>query len=890
MLTGDFINLEQEGFCFIPTVSALGVGPFIEDDLPLTDPFLDISDEATVLGLSNVDRYIAWDEAPSNAPEDLNQVHANFSNDNSIYLLTELLDQAAPLGSTLNQTYNFGEAKDIAFDYKGNNFDIPVKSTKKVIDESLFILSGGKLWVNRGGRIGFTNITENPLNEEDVDFSLRIKSGFCDNSPVEVRLLGGSEFEIGEWTNVENKASVFIEDNASIFVEDGILKINSRSELIIEDGGQLIIGDEGIVQPEFGAKIIVKDGGELIVQSDGILQVMHHSEVIVEDGGKLIFEDNAKINLFDGTNGEAVIRLFGELNVGSSFDFTGSGYFEFHQGNQITFSSTPRFALTGTGKNNRFIRLAGGKMDLGSAELQLNNGMVEFDGGEIFVNSGGKVLVGNVLFEHILGNPTNNLGDQLGITAIDPSQLIVSSCTFNNLQFGLNVTSISNTILGNNLVIQSDFNNCFMGVSSSDSQILNLRNCIFNGGPNSFYAIWGVNTQSIRMGLSSVTGYTLPASHNEDNWGAIMLDNTQEFIMMGGNISNNDVGICAPMLDANRNVSNLFIREQAIIENNEVGINVQDGGIDLNNVDFGLVFLDCMKLLNNRIGVKGKDVLLQIDAYENSGTDDLQYLRSNHFQNGQQLDAMLFEICYFERDIQLINATGNYWGTDNTNPSNVDVSFLTNGCFVGSGTVLNTNNNVVNAPTTCPSVPPTEDVPTDKECFISEGGQIYALHDDFQLALRSFNEKIELEEATTSAKQGFITPSSISNSVRNTSSQVCKNYIDVSRTMIYGTTNVSGSPSQSLASNATAILEQKIQKKIRYSIYPNPARNLINIDLEQGDYIIEVYNVNGRKQFSSEVTEEIQLPASQFDNGIISIMIINIETGDYVTEKVVINK
>ena len=158
------------------------------------------------------------------------------------------------------------------------------------------------------------------------------------------------------------------------------------------------------------------------------------------------------------------------------------------------------------------------------------------------------------------------------------------------------------------------------------------------------------------------------------------------------------------------------------------------------------------------------------------------------------------------------------------------------------------------------------------------------------MALRSFNEKIELEEATTSAKQGFITPSSISNSVRNTSSQVCKNYIDVSRTMIYGTTNVSGSPSQSLASNATAILEQKIQKKIRYSIYPNPARNLINIDLEQGDYIIEVYNVNGRKQFSSEVTEEIQLPASQFDNGIISIMIINIETGDYVTEKVVINK
>src|SRR5690606_17561230 len=104
---------------------------------------------------------------------------------------------------------------------------------------------------------------------------------------------------------------------------------------------------------------------------------------------------------------------------------------------------------------------------------------------------------------------------------------------------------------------------------------------------------------------------------------------------------------------------NLIATNGSVFENNSRAISILQGGFGTAG-DYGLVLFDCVKLINNDIGIEGRDLLLQIDAYANSSS--VNVLRSNTFDcNSGQL---LFKLCFDERDVSTSNpilARGNYW-------------------------------------------------------------------------------------------------------------------------------------------------------------------------------------------------------------------------------------
>ena len=111
--------------------------------------------------------------------------------------------------------------------------------------------------------------------------------------------------------------------------------------------------------------------------------------------------------------------------------------------------------------------------------------------------------------------------------------------------------------------------------------------------------------------------------------------------MSGGELSNNDVGLYCPA----GKYANVTLRAQAeVADNAYYGLHIVEGNREGSN--YGLVTMDCAKLLNNGLaGIKGQNLILNIDAFINSQTDDLAYARANHFQRGPN-DALWFDICY----------------------------------------------------------------------------------------------------------------------------------------------------------------------------------------------------------------------------------------------------
>ena len=86
--------------------------------------------------------------------------------------------------------------------------------------------------------------------------------------------------------------------------------------------------------------------------------------------------------------------------------------------------------------------------------------------------------------------------------------------------------------------------------------------------------------------------------------------------------------------------------------------------------DYGMVTMDCAKLINNQVGIQGTDVLLNLDACFNSGqydNCDNSSVRPNIFINNSSANQ-LFQICYEDRtDIEEIQARGNYWDASGAN-------------------------------------------------------------------------------------------------------------------------------------------------------------------------------------------------------------------------------
>ena len=908
------INIFSNRICFIPTVSAIGVGPFQSQFGSLSDPLEIIDDNETIFndGLTDVSRIIAVDDAFPIIPEKgENQWHVTFSYDNSGLFLMEILDGQGLTGTnTLNSTFNFGIG-DIEFDYFTaiiGTIGLPVKNSGHLINHNLTVGASGQMWIAHGDRIAFVSNTANPENIAE-EFQVILGSEACTEDPVTLYVNNGGVVDIGEWdetAGVTNKGILATTDNSTLAIgSSGTVTVNHQSGLDIRDGSVAVVRNGGVLQALHGGTITVRSGAELYIQTGGLLYLHSSSQLIIEEGAKLTIESGASIQLWDGTDvyGDAVIDVFGELEVQGEFKFSGNGYFKFEPGNTLTLTGDEAFYLSQESgvTPTRFIEIVDdAKLDINGGKISLRNGIVQY--GNNTVLKGGQDAQFNFSEIQFEGSE-----DAIAVFATGgATQLTTNKCIFDGFDTAIEAYEIFTPLF---IIDKTVFTNNNIGLLVENMANIRVNTSTFQGGIPQGQAMVLKNIATFRLTESIVENYVLPNDEVLDAWGAIELhDEVPEFVMSGGYIRNNGgAGIYCPA----GYKSNVFLRNQATISDNDIGIHIVQGATVSGGLDYGLVLMDCANLLNNTIGIKGQDVLLQIDSYDNLGDNDITYLRPNHFQNPDL--GNLFEICYDVRDEAGVSARGNYWGTDNANietASQTSYHLLQNS-NVGNGCVgyypnipLDVSDKVSSEPTGCPEAPSTPggdpEPGFENACVIAVGtpNEIVA-HEEYSLAYRAFDEKLATEEETGDIKHMFAEMSAVDDTERDQASEPCKQYIDVSRVMISAESmkyQITGNNSNYSQSISTTTYDTQNQLTSRQStdngieLSPNPAQDyfLISVPTTEESYQVEIFDNLGRKVVTTHTRESIEIGTSSWVKGLYHVLMTDEVSGQTTSLKVIV--
>ncbi|MFK8008083.1 MAG: T9SS type A sorting domain-containing protein [Saprospiraceae bacterium] len=337
--------------------------------------------------------------------------------------------------------------------------------------------------------------------------------------------------------------------------------------------------------------------------------------------------------------------------------------------------------------------------------------------------------------------------------------------------------------------------------------------------------------------------------------------------------------------------SNVFLRDGVIVSDNVVGV---DFG-DTNLPDFALTVGDkgCANIINNDVGVRGENIILNIDAIEHAVNNGGTPPKANRFDG----NTTLFDICYTAPTIVNDNPTilmkGNYWGGgsfwSNTSTFKIDLAFGSPAC----GTTVNIDDSefVTTIPGNCDwimSQTPQTPVPTKVKCeFINGNNDNVLVHEQARLAF------IDL------AQDNFIAAKSKYQPIADLSSQdinyeaACLHKIYFARCMTKGLGDnldalIAILPNENNGWDEGAIAYSKSPIE-NFTIFPNPANDFIFIQNKQNvEFEILIYNTFGQQVLTSEFTKELNLDVNSFETGIYILDIIDKSSKERIQKKIVI--
>ena len=785
----------------------------------------------------------------------------------------ELPKSRVNLGSTLNETYNYGHIIN----------KIP----------AVTIAANGILRVNDNGATGYLDESEAMKSY----FTAYTRSG-CES---DITIQNGGQFILGSESAPYQYGIVHVTDGTTVTVEaGGTLEVRRRSDLILESGSHLELS--GLLKATFGGKIFIKDGASLRVTNGGTLRMIHSSRVIVEEGGQLIIEDGANINLWDNSNHRARIEVAGELVINGQLSIGGTGHFKFNKGNQVTFGhNISEFAFRGNSQTHRFFLIGeDATLNFGEMPFVLTNGIIEYEPGSTILSEKAPYLT-------LLGlNLTGIEGGGTAITARGVDQINLRYANFSDLQFGLNSLGENN---GTVYVQNCDFKMCRYGLFSNGHDRVDLYSSTFSGEGLDFgMATFLTGNQNVSMTSTDIVGYR-GSAYQSDYDAAISLGSDQlitNLSMYGCLVQNNYIGITAAEGNNTYSDGNIFVRDGTTFQNNETAIYMVRGRH--HEVNAGLVLLDCAKMIDNGVGVRGVDVLLQVDAEENCleciGNPNTQ-IRPNTLITPYEFDgpANIFDICYqglYAEEAQIeIPAKGNFWRTIPNLPHEPRGDmwrFRTNDICSGfvPDDVLDPENFLSAEPTGCPDETPGDgcppgqicvyNPPNDKRVIVEIAGNTYNVHSQYAAAYQDFrNENI------TRSKERFMPIAGIPDEVRKNLSGVGRHYVDVARVMVNAFQDDKEERPDKIKGKGRSIenytdtyghlwlsgnkqnIEEDKTKAINFIVYPNPASDQIIIEADAGSYELKVYDVLGSLVHRAIIDRRTNLEVADWKKGLYTI-------------------
>ena len=346
---------ELGGFCFTPTTSTLnyhsvtGTNHYGAFDVPYHN-YSNNTQEITANMAKNINNYVGNTQSETYYTEHppvtyigsfKNTKHTFFTQESANFMLYHLTGKNGDLNDTIITTrhYNYGIGNITGIH---NYNSTTIKRTKSKITKLQTIQHGGKVMINKNGKIGYMDLSGNPNSlgnsASPSHFAVWLMPACDSEEPRWLRVRDGGELIIGQtdW-------------------QTGELHIMPNTKLIIQDGGTLTLNAD--------SKLIIHSGGELIIQDGGV--ITNHGKIIIKEfyglgqPGALKFDDGAKIYMsrdyselhFDG----------GDLFIGEDAVFTFNTHSSSQSG-QVRFSGVGPH-IYGT-NNSRFSLLGNSNQDI----------------------------------------------------------------------------------------------------------------------------------------------------------------------------------------------------------------------------------------------------------------------------------------------------------------------------------------------------------------------------------------------------------------------------------------------------------------------------------------------------------------------------------------------
>ena len=354
------------------------------------------------------------------------------------------------------------------------------------------------------------------------------------------------------------------------------------------------------------------------------------------------------------------------------------------------------------------------------------------------------------------------------------------------------------------------------------------------------------------------------------------------------------------------NTSNVFLFSQAKVNNNTIGIHIEKGGINtgggLQNAYYGMVLMDCAELKNNTTGILGEDVILQIDAFINAGSNDPLDIRPNKIHGS----GLYLDICYDDlaQYVDKVPAKGNYWGGGLPPSGQYKVNNGTPTALCSTfGGILDASQFVTVEPTGCddggladptdpdpsptPPIPPGFDGDPGDECTFYDGGGHWDIHQEYLDAYTYYRAGWYAE-----ATQRFGIIASVSDSTHQQSDAACKHYINVAKALA-----PAGTPLQFIApdgndqAETTNTLTGSIetgQNEEDLVVFPNPTNTEFTIELEPGNYRIRVMDSYGKQKYSGKAEDSKLIQTGNWPQGLYIIEVRDEKTKSLRIGKVLI--
>lgn len=651
--------------------------------------------------------------------------------------------------------------------------------------------------------------------------------------------------------------------------------------ITVKQDGLLQIGDEQNAE-KTGILHVLK-GSTVVVESGGILRIFNASELRIYDGATLIIKAGAIIQLNDPAameDGAAVIKIEpgGALLVEGEFDLSGNGYFWLQgKGEKFPLYDDLRTTIRweGEGKNVR-------RLFLDEFTWHTENKVVIIKSMQADCRGVGSLDALNCDVRLV---DAQIQGVELALQGVVATggTFVAQDVDFFHFPRALALVNMPNASIAYPYINACHFDDCNIGLLAQNLKQLNVRGSQFTQCAGAAMALFGVHSlahiaETIITGsgagtigtandLQEISQQSPPyyaivdpltdavEEFGHNNWGVYAHDVTR-FRMTGGVIEDCEQGVYSPTGSR----SNFVFSSHAVIQNNRAGIHIQEGYKETSgdaHQFFGMVMLDCAKLLDNHVGILGVNALLQMDAFSNSGTTNPLYVCSNHFRRISNAPATeinrLFHICYApEYGISQIQARGNYW--QNLTNSSADWRLRTAGdntqCFANNGNGLFplVINPIANAtPTGCPAqiiagpgTPGPGPQPQDPdECAAPPDSELdEKIGVYFYQAYKTYSDEAESTGDFAGSDALFQKVANLKDEEVELLNENCRKYVRISRAFVQATPG--GKPDKPEERSSGMYGEQSIH------LQPNPAHEVLLVTIDTGNrHILRLWNAYG---------------------------------------------